>query len=286
MKPTNIIIALFLISIPLFVFTSCKEDKLELYDNGNNVYFSLQKWNISSKGSGDDCILKFDYNGAERYYRWPNVIAATDEIVKTLHFKPVAITKDTLYIPVSLMGQPTDYNREIGWQLTSSTTAVENADFKVLDAYIPANATMGAIVIEFYRGGLSGAVKNIGLELTPNQHFQTSYKTIKRSRTDNSLTSMLNLDIYITDDIVQPPAWDDYWTKYLFGPFSAKKLQVIITCSGTDPLTFYPDNPENIPSLNEVSAISAAFKTYLDQQAFAGTPVYEDDGSLMVYSSI
>ncbi|MDL2319593.1 DUF4843 domain-containing protein [Alistipes sp. OttesenSCG-928-B03] len=281
----KIYVALMLLPLLGIAFASCKEDRLLTFDREDNVYFSLQKWNITSKGSGTQVKLEFDYDGKTHVYRWLGITKPVEMISKTMHFKPDEVKSEIIFVPVSLLGKPSPVKREIGWRLNPQTTTADDRHFKVLDAYIPANATMGAIVVEIYRDGLSGTTEYVGLELEPNQNFATNYKTIPVSKaTDAPLTSMIGFTLEISDEIVRPVQWDAAWEIYYFGSYSAKKMELILSLTDADPALFYPDKPDTLAEPARIGACAAVFRSHIDMMRQLGTPVLEADGTEMTYS--
>ncbi|MBK5721971.1 DUF4843 domain-containing protein [Dysgonomonas sp. Marseille-P4677] len=186
---------------------------------------------------------------------------------------------DTAYIEVSIMGDLADYDRQIKYKIGEKTTAIEGTDFKILDAYIPANNTAGAIAVELYREKYTDLTKRIFFDLLPNEHFQTNFKEVLVRKTDTLKTSTINFQLTVSDFLTIPPQWGNYQS--FLGPFSAKKLFLLKEIANVDIEIFYMTGA-NAPSIPYVTALGSILKKYLAEQKRADNTIYEDNGKEMV----
>jgi len=254
----------------VILLTACKEDEIDLFSGENNVYFSLKRWN--SNGLGLTYDLEYPINGKIYTQKWDYRKEAMDSINKSYALDVSGALFDTAYIPVSLMGFVTDYDRDIAYKLGPATEAVEGKDFKILEAKIPANKPLGAIVVEIDRTSIKDASYRIDLTLIPNSEFQTNYKTINRNPTDTTKLDLRDFRLRISDLLESPAMWGTLsgW----FDKFSRKKLYLVAELTGGDLKEFYAERP----NLSTIISWSQILKRHLQQQKAAGTPVYEEDG--------
>lgn len=280
---TNIYKSL-LLSACLLTLGSCKEDGLDLYDSDSSVFFTLQRWDLSG-GIGSDSNVKFpfEYDGKTYDFEWGTYNRTVfDELRKSFYFDPADVTKDTVFIPLSIMGFPMDADRDVKFAVKSGN-AQEGIHYNILDSYIPAGKTRGAIVVEVLRAGLSDNVtRHIDFSIEPNENFATRYKTIDRSSTSAIQASVLDFRLVISNDVLAPLYWplDFIWENYL-GKYSKKKFLLILELTGGNPYDFSPDNILDLLPVSKLMGYGSILKSYLNEQSAAGTPVLEEDGTPM-----
>lgn len=270
----SIIITLTLL-LAMTIFQGCKEDRLDVYDSESNIYFSLQKY-------GKEYYLNYPIGTKVYTQNWLGIKAPKDSMVISYGYLQAGKrATDTIYVPVSLMGNLAAIDRTISYKLGPNTTATEGTDFKIVSANIPANKELGAIAIEVYRAQYN-TMKTIDLELVPNEIFQTNYKEILRSRTDTTMVSTLRFRVLVSDYLGLPPRWSSY-IAYL-GEFSAKKILLIRDITNIDiEEMFYSETP---PKVQDIQAIGSILKKYLREQKEAGNIIYEMDGVTEMTSGV
>ncbi len=261
-------ILIFLFAI--IFFNSCKEDKLDIYKGETNVYFSLQKW---AESPGNNYYLNYPIGNKVYTESWIRIIAPIDSINKSYGFLEQGLKLiDTVYIPVSIMGELANNKRQLSYKLGVGTTATENVDFKVLSATIPANMNIGAIAIELYREKYAQTTKVINLELIPNNDFQTNFNEILRSKTDTLKVSTLDFRLTVSDHLTTPPYWASY--AYYLGPFSVKKIFLLKEIANVEVEVFYSTTRQ---SLSLIQAWGSILKKYLLEKKRSGNTIYEED---------
>ena len=93
-------------------------------------------------------------------------------------FRGVAEDAKTFIIPLTLIGNVADYDREVSVRVMASdkNTAVENRDFVLKGAKVGAGQTGGELKIEISNLQTGQEYLNVYLEIIPNEHFQAGYK--------------------------------------------------------------------------------------------------------------
>ncbi|MBB4035655.1 hypothetical protein GGR21_001550 [Dysgonomonas hofstadii] len=257
------------------IFSSCKEDKLDLFEGETNIYFSLQNRRES------DNHFNFSYTFNDVYYskQWYITVPMDSISLSYGYLEKGLLPIDTTYVPVSIMGNLADYDRTISYKLASTSTAVENSDFKILEAKIPANKEVGAIVIELYREKYTEETKTIDLTLVPGNDFYTNYKEVLRSATDTLKASTIDFRVTVSDFLTLPLLWNN-WAYYL-GTFSAKKVFLLKELVNLDIEIFYVASTAEGPTIAQVTAWGGLLKKYLAEQKAAGNTIYEENGEEM-----
>jgi len=142
---------------------------------------------------------------------------------------------------------------------------------------IPAGAVGGTVKLKIRRTAeMQITPVFLVLQLQASEHFQTAVRTFSNGSTT---CSAISYKLWASDIMTQPM----YWSTAYLGTFSRKKIyltasvlgigvqEMINTITGNDPVL----------SLNSQLSWGRSMKLYLNQQSAAGTPVYEDDGTLM-----
>ena len=101
-------------------------------------------------------------------------------------FRGVVEDKKTFLIPLTLIGNVADYDREVSVRVMDSekNTAVENKDFVLKSASVKAGATKGELEIEINNLPVGQEYLNVYLEIIPNVHFQAGYKEYMKTHVE------------------------------------------------------------------------------------------------------
>lgn len=283
MKKINfLIIAVAAFSLTL---SSCKEDKLDLFQGEDNIIFAMSVY----REPGDTASYKFNYNG-ELYSQVPTLLrTAMDSLYKSYAFLDPAKRTTNIFIPISVVGTVSDVDRKVACQLykldddgkhSGEVYGTQHGEFRIIDAFVPAGKEIGGIIVEVDRDIIPQRITvGIGVELLPNENFNTNCKTVAYSKTKtDKLVSTLNFRVYASDGMGEPPLW--YVAKNNFGKWSVRKYYVLTQdCMVPHEYAY----PESFASINTAlySSYAHIFKRYLQDQKDAGTPVLEDDNTEM-----
>lgn len=288
MKKINILFILLLIITTI----SCSEDKLIYYsdvdDKGDvtnaetNVFFTLKKWASFAKGID----FKMNYDGEEIIYK---SITPT-EVQNNIIFSYESVEPShKLIIPISIMGNVRDYDRKVSVKTTALSDSIfldstyymftprENVDYKILDAYIPANQVYGGVIVELILDTLKSTKKlSLSFEIHPNEEFSTKYDSIQRSSSKkDEMVSTLDFNLFTTYGIAKPASWDSRQRPH-FGKFSEKKFLLLLDLG-------VPKNilTSNTPDIATISSYGQYFLSHLQYMQYVETPVLEDNGDKM-----
>lgn len=235
----------------LLLCHSCQKD-LDLYSGKASVYFSMFSTGLGLSQPIDSTVLSFA-------------------------FEPLSIKDSVVVLKVNTLGPLSSTERRFKAVVDpQQTTAVAGEDYEVLaDSYVvAAGQNTAELPVKVKR---SAALKNksrrLAIRLVASTDFELALTTAI-SRNGTSKSSALIHRIDFTDVIEQPANW--YTAAYYFGKFSRKKLYLM------NELTKVPLN--QLTGNMTVAArryVGSLTKKYLQEMAAAGTPVLEEDGSLM-----
>ena len=256
-----------------FLIGSCREEPLLTYENENNIYFPnryYRYYNVRTAMMYND-LPCYSPDVPSR-----NTPQAQDSLGYTMANGNITI------IPVRVMGKITDYDRPFAWRLTHQgepEVGVEGVDFKVLDAYIPANGNTGGIIVQLFSENLNDDnYLYANFELLSNEHFQTNFSKVRSSgSTTSPLVSTLNMRLQFTDFLLPPQYWSMQFQPVL-GSWSTKKISILIAYLGLDPTTdfLYRYPP---PDIVQLLPYGVALRRWLEEYEMEhGEPCYEKDG--------
>jgi hypothetical protein len=231
------------------MFWSCETDGLMLFDSAPDVYFA----NYTSHDDLRDIHVKFF---------------------------DIAGNDDTVKIRVRVTGALDFHNdRYVDFDYVRDfTEAVEGVHFELIKpAVIPAGKDTGFVLVRAIRApDLSDNDQALRLQirLLPNNYFRTEFKTAYSPTTGRTM-DMIHQSIFISDALVQP----QHWYEYYFGTFSLKKLLMICDVNRITPafMDGQPDANGNV-WLHPIWTIEVARagRVFLEEEHNAGRTIYED----------
>lgn len=275
MNAKKIITGLMFIFLSVLLFSSCKEDTIDVYNGETNIYFSLKRWDGGSNGLSYTIT---DFPVEEELYSasWSSIREARDSILVSMALDGTDEGEKVELIPVNVSGNITDYDRKIEFNIDlQSTTAVPEEDFKA-EGLIPAGKRIGAIAVRLNRVSFRDTTLSMSFNLVPNEHFQTNYRVINRSSSDTSKVDLRSFKLVATSILTPPVRWESFLKNYM-GPFSRKKVFLLLEITGGNIEELYAP----IPSIPLMTAWGKTLKNYLLDQKNKGNTIYEEDGTEM-----
>lgn len=242
----NKLIYLVLFASVLSVVPSCKKDTLLTYDMQDNIYFNFLQ----------------------------QVTVQVDSVDISFAYSPDSVKDSTVMVPVAVTGAPAATDREFSVTVDPASTEAAAGHYVLPATFvIPAGKLIDSIPVKLLRAAdLQDTTETLVLNLNPNNNFNTGIKSFVSTDTTNAL----KLTFYVSDELVAGPYWSSCAT--YFGNFSVKKVRLLNTVTGM-PLNFPAHGI--IFDLNgsaEATTYAITMSRYLQDQAVAGTPVYEADG--------
>lgn len=190
----TILIFSIVISLAASVFSGCSKDERIMYKEDPRVYFTK------------------------------NVVNA-DSVIYSFGVKPVEQVTDTVLITLRIMGDATDYDREINIAISDTSTAKAGYHFSFGPLIMPADSFQVRIPVYLYKQpGLKDSIVTIDLEIAESKDFKPGYSDIPSTiyRMDR-----LHYKISLTDQLLKPAVWDSRLA-VSFGTYSEVKFRFMI----------------------------------------------------------
>lgn len=225
---------IFGLMLAVVLITGCKEnDDLMMYENDPGVYFPLGISGVTIDSIGYNFILK-----------------------------PIDQTKDTIYIPVRIMGDVAEVDRLVELQVVDTSTAKEGTDFTFGPKIVRAGHFTDSIPLYVTRTApLTSKILKLYLNIAPSKDFKVGY------------TGLTDFKISITDQLV-PPVWS-YTMNVTFGAFSTVKFRFMV--STLQRVSFSGIFP------SELAAMGSKCKVALSQYEAANGPLLDESGLRVVF---
>lgn len=187
---------------------------------------------------------------------------------------------------VRTMGGIVDYDRPYKIEVVEEeTTAIEGEDFVLPDnPVIPAGSATAPCLIRLNRTPkLLSSELQVTIRIVPNEYFDTpidEYKNSSSWNVDGDMYSATVFTLKYHEKYGKPGGWSSYYGDTALGNYSYAKLTVVNKAMGkgwtystwTDGVTI---------KAGHFDYIAKRTRDYLQALADAGTPVYDEDGSLM-----
>lgn len=179
-------------------------------------------------------------------------------------------------LKVKILGPVAEYDRHVQVRVVEEFSTVESGDYEdIRQSYVlKAGEIYGVIPIKFHRtASLQGKERVLVLELVENEDFTLPIRMWRNSSTE--FVNVIRHSVVISDKYVQLPG---YRVGH-FGPFSEKKMRLIVELSGMS----LNDFNEVLP-VTMTKTIGQKLDRYLAEMSAKGTPVYEEDGVTLMKS--
>ncbi|WP_343561620.1 DUF4843 domain-containing protein [Sphingobacterium sp.] len=242
MKKFSIYILVFPSYMLLF---SCKKSDLITYEGSRALYFSV--------ASTDSISIDFS--------------KLSDDVTDTI-FK----------IPVGLLGRPLEIKETFEVAVNDSiTTAIKDSEFELPEQFsFPSKKSSDTVAVKFIRTArMTQREFVLALELKSNAQFDNTLYDINKAKNRSR-----KIRIFVTDILKPTPKWlntpDVLGTEHYLGRFTKKKIQVLVSVYDNWSFNEIYDNIDTYASY-----FGDLLNHYLKAQKATGTPVLEDDGTLM-----
>lgn len=186
------------------------------------------------------------------------------------------------YVPVKIMGNVKDYDRRFKLVVNPElSNAVEGMDYELSDTacYIPAGETSRNVFFYIKKTDkLSSQSVKIVFELQDNENFTVELDKYKNTVSWSSTGSQLCGSHYklIFNNIWEIPYQWSFWGDWYLGTWSVKKETLLNKLMGWEHYEF-----DSKASYGIMPYLAKKLQKYLQEQADAGTPVVDEDGSYM-----
>lgn len=240
-----------------FAFLGCEQDEIDTFSGDSTIYF---QWAVDGK------------NFASRQ---------VDSIAISFAFKlPTEVTDSLLLVPVKIQGLTSTQDRFVTVKvMEDESTAINGVHYSIEDnVVIPANEYIGYVPVTLNRTeDMTEEAFSLKIKLIENDNFNTNLYGTETNYYDSSkVLSYTEFEITFSDMLIEPDRWNTL-ERYI-GTFSLKKFYLFAEVNNMD-VPNYNNDLEFVWS--DFWGQMAIFKAYLEAQENAGTPVLEDDGTLM-----
>lgn len=214
---------------------------------------------VASCKENDDLSM---YENDPKVYFWGGVNTVTaDSIGYNFILLPTSQTKDTIYLPLRIMGDVADYDREVELEIVDSSSAKEHIVFEIGPKKVRANSFTDSIPVYINRTpDMTTKILKLYVNLLPSKDFKVGYDQYK------------DFKVSITDQLV-PPTWS-FTFAAVFGQFSMVKFRFMVAT--LQRVTF-----PNLPS--ELAAMGSKCKVALAAYEAANGPLYDENGLQVVF---
>lgn len=247
--------------------------------------FSCSKQEIPVFTS-DDHGVYFQYMSS--YLYGSTIEYYSDSLTYSFTSASADATSRVLSVLVRTMGKVTDYDRPIKVVIDEeNTTAIEGVHYEEnLDTlYIPAGESSVYARIKFLRAeDLLEKTVRLGLKLEANEYFGLyidEYKNTNSYTTTGEMLDGTRFAFVVSETYTEPSYWGWFGDDY-FGAWTAKKY---VTLNSVMEWTVSDWNRAGGSGakvvLGRFSFAATRLQEYLQEQADAGVPVTEADGTYM-----
>lgn len=244
---------------------SCKQEELGYYAAQNSILFE-----------------GFD-NKAD------NIYTPTDSSNFSFGYVSAYIRDSLAFISVLATGGPQNVDRPYKLNISNKSTLKPGVDYELLnkDFVIKANQVRDTLILKLIRTDVMKTTPLfLDLKLEANENFNTAITDqIIGSGINAKLKNFTRLHLSV-DDIAGPPwFWDPAKNPYsstfigYLGTFSTKKFQLMIGRFDLDINVITTE--KYLPPATSTLAWGKSLQSYLNQMESEGTPILEEDGSLM-----
>jgi len=234
-------------------FLSCKKESIPTYSGNTSVYFTT-----NYRNNIDSAMVTFSYS--------------------------LSSVKDSVFsIPVSVQGMVANADRAIKVVVLDSSTAKAGVHYELLPQtfMIRKGKLLDTLKIKLLRTtDIQNTAVSIILQLQPNDYFNTDMQSLVTNSVTGSSFSFVKYRLMVNDILSKPK----YWSVSNMGNFSRKKVYLtaaVLNLQLKDMFDILLNNTNSLSTPSQ-SYWGRSMQIYLNQQKAAGTPVYDEDGSLMV----
>ena len=189
---------------------------------------------------------------------------------------------------VRTMGKVADYDRPFKVVVDQEgTTAIEGKHYEVnLDTVVvPAGASTAYVRVRFFRtSDMMEKTIRLALRLEENEYFKCYFPEYKNTNAYSATGALIHGDVFafsLSEMYTEPSYWNWFGGDY-FGNWTPRKYVIVNMVCGLTPTDWSNAGYAGAKvSLGRFSFFAVAVQKYLQEQADAGTPELDSDGSYM-----
>ena len=259
-------IILFVSSLTL-VFCACEKQDISVFTTDDSgIYFQR--------------VTSYIYNSTTEYYG--------DSVAYSFASAKASVKSVVLSATIRTMGKVVDYDRPFKVVVDQEgTTAIEGKHYEVnLDTVVvPAGKSTAYVRVRFFRTDdmMEKAVR-LAIRLEDNEYFKCYFPEYKNTNAYSATGVMIHGDefVFSLSEMYTEPC---YWSMFgdgFFGNWTPKKFLVVNSVCGLSAADW--DNAGYAGAkiqYGRFNFFTTTVQKYLQEQADAGTPELDSDGSYM-----
>lgn len=259
-------IILFVSSLTL-VFCACEKQDISVFTTDDSGIYSQR-------------VTSYIYNSTTEYYG--------DSVAYSFASAKASVKSVVLSATIRTMGKVVDYDRPFKVVVDQEgTTAIEGKHYEVnLDTVVvPAGKSTAYVRVRFFRTDdmMEKAVR-LAIRLEDNEYFKCYFPEYKNTNAYSATGVMIHGDefVFSLSEMYTEP-W--YWSMFgdgFFGNWTPKKFLVVNSVCGLSAADW--DNAGYAGAkiqYGRFNFFTTTVQKYLQEQADAGTPELDSDGSYM-----
>lgn len=208
------------------------------------------------------------YHGADGISFYISYFANPDSINYSFALQPAQKQRDTVFIPMRLVGKPSANPRTFKLRATDSSTARNNVDYILPNATLPANQlSVNYPLIVLNSPEMKTTTFKLMLEVAPGADLVAGAPGVAADLSAN----LKRMKVNITNQLIRPTYWDNL--EFLFGTFSVVKFQFMIKVSGLT--NFDP----NVVGAGDLFRLQVNFRNALTVYEAANGPLIDEFGN-------
>lgn len=240
--------------------TSCSEEKIGLYEDKDNIYFSPAVFPS----------IKFE-----------NKDVATDSTGFSFAFEKASLDKKVYLIPIRVQGKLSDKDRKVKVVVDPLSTAVQGTHFTLPESIVMrAGKAIDTIAVTIYKTpDLKSNTRTLILNLEGNEFFDTKMQSKVTNVLTQKTMSYVQFKLTFNNILIMPKGWVEYY----LGKYSAKKFLLMCDLLNLDPSVFSMTYGSNPLTAGDYLYYGVFMRRYLQDQKASGNTIYEDDGTEMIF---
>ncbi len=205
-------------------------------------------------------LLSYVYPPSVYIYKRTATDPIRDSITYSFAIRDKELKQDTVFIPIRIMGNVSDRDRSVRYQVMTSTSA-DPESYELLPAKIYAGQFEGRLPVAVKRiGSLKEKEGRLWVHLVPSDDFEPG------------VPDQLRYLIKINDFLSRPESWNDY----IFGEYSNVKYDLIIKTTGYVTFAGLGNSEMRFISQNCKNAL-------IDYEREHGTPLLDENRMPVVF---
>ncbi|WP_343692916.1 DUF4843 domain-containing protein [Chitinophaga sp.] len=208
------------------------------------------------------------YHGQDGISFYTKYFSDPDSINYSFALQPTNKLRDTVLIPMRLVGKTSTDPRRIKLRAADSSTARANIDYILNEIDLPANQTsVNYPLIVLNSPEMKTKTLKLILEVDPGSELVAGAPGVAVDYSEN----LQQMTVNITSQLIKPNYWDNI--EFVYGPFSVTRFQFMIRVTGL--LNFDP----NVIGSSEIFRLQVMLRNAIAAYELANGPLIDEFGN-------